>query len=264
MKREDSNFEFLKVTEEAVFNAGKIALEFEKKKIKTWYKSENQPVTEADILINNYLQKFFKEKTPNFGWLSEESVDDNSRYCKDYFWCLDPIDGTRSFINGKPEYTISLALMLKSTPIFGIIYNPKTREMFSAKKKFGAFCNKKKIYVENKEMTKSKIALSSSEFKIMEKYKNLNNLKVTKMGSIAYKIALVAKGDIDIAISFTKKNDWDLAAASVILEEAGGILSQTNGKQISYNTKELKISSVVASNKINHKKIVNKILLHEV
>ena len=113
-------------------------------------------------------------------------------------------------------------------------------------------------------MTKSKIALSSSEFKIMEKYKNLNNLKVTKMGSIAYKIALVAKGDIDIAISFTKKNDWDLAAASVILEEAGGILSQTNGKQISYNTKELKISSVVASNKINHKKIVNKILLHEV
>ncbi len=259
-----SSFEFLEITEQAIYNAGKIALKFEKKKIKTWYKSQNQPVTEADIEINDYLKNFFKTKTPDFGWLSEESVDDNSRYSKNYFWCLDPIDGTRSFINGKPEYTISLALMLNSSPIFGIIYNPKTNEMFSAKKKLGAFCNKQRISVENKEFNKSNIALSNSEYKIIEKYERLKNLKVIKMGSIAYKIALVAKGEVDIAISFTKKNDWDLAAATIILEEAGGILSLINGEQINYNTKDLNIASVVASNKINHKNLVSKILLQKV
>ena len=97
------------------------------------------------------MNSFFKKKTPNFGWLSEESLDDKSRFESDFFWCLDPIDGTRSYILGKPEYTISLALINNFKPILGIIYNPITNEYFHAEEHKGAFCNNTQIKVNTKK-----------------------------------------------------------------------------------------------------------------
>ena len=244
----------------ALYVAGQIAIDFESAEIKHWYKSKSQPVTDADIEINLYLKKFFREHTPDYGWLSEESEDDKSRLKKKPFWCLDPIDGTRSFISGKPEYTISLALLIESQPILGMIYNPRTNEMFMAERENGAFCNKKKIKVSNKrKIDDCSIAISSSEQKKIQNHKILKELKTVKMGSIAYKIALVAKGEIDIALSFTRKSDWDLAAASLIIEEAGGIISKIDGSKINYNTEKLKISSVFASNQIIHSNLLSKI-----
>tara|TARA_B100000989_G_C19508416_1_gene457641 strand:+ start:975 stop:1778 length:804 start_codon:yes stop_codon:yes gene_type:complete len=249
---------------DAVKNAGKIALEFDKKKINFWYKSKNQPVTDADIKINDYLKSFLLEKYPNFGWLSEETVDNGSRNTQKNFWCLDPIDGTRSFLNGKPEFTISLAWMHKSIPIFGIIYNPKTEELFHAEKKNGAFCNDKKIKVNNQiKIRNCNLGISNSEFENLKKFSTLKNLEILKMGSIAYKIALVAKGEIDIAMSLTKKSDWDLAAGALIVEEAGGIITKKNGEPLTYNTDALKISSVIASNPKIHKEMLENIKAYE-
>ena len=233
---------------EAIIKAGKISIELQKK-LKIKYKSENQPVTNADIEINDFLKQYLKEATPQYGWLSEESIDDNSRNKLDSFWCLDPIDGTRSYIYGKPEFTISLALITNNRPVLGFIYNPITEEFFFAKDKQGSFCNEKKIVVnKKKDIDKCSIAASSSEIKRLEKYSFLKMKKIKKMGSIAYKIALVAKGKIDIAISFTKKNDWDLAAADLVLTEAGGEIKSISGCEIIYNTKNLLIDSVIASN----------------
>ena len=232
----------------AIIEAGKIALNLQKK-VKVKYKSENQPVTNADIEINNFLLDFLKQKTPNFGWLSEESIDDRSRFDSDFFWCLDPIDGTRSYILGKPEYTISLALIKNFKPIFGIVYNPSTKEYFHAEENKGAFCNKTKIKVNSKrEFEFCSLAVSNSEIKILKSYNFFNSKNVKKIGSIAYKIALVAKGKIDVAISLTKKNDWDLAAADLIIREAHGTILDTNGKKIIYNTQDLKINSIMAAN----------------
>ena len=232
----------------AIIEAGKIALNLQKK-VKVKYKSENQPVTNADIEINNYLLDFLKQKTPNFGWLSEESIDDRSRFDSDFFWCLDPIDGTRSYILGKPEYTISLALIKNFKPIFGIVYNPSTKEYFHAEENKGAFCNKTKIKVNSKRKFEyCSLAVSNSEINILKSYNFFNSNNVKRIGSIAYKIALVAKGKIDIAISLTKKNDWDLAAADLIIREAHGTIMDTNGKKIIYNTQDLKINSIMAAN----------------
>ena len=232
----------------AIIEAGKIALNLQKK-IKVKYKSENQPVTNADIEINNFLLEFLKQKTPNFGWLSEESIDDRSRFDSDFFWCLDPIDGTRSYILGKPEYTISLALIKNFKPIFGIVYNPSTKEYFHAEENKGAFCNKTKIKVNSKRKFEyCSLAVSNSEINILKSYNFFNSNNVKRIGSIAYKIALVAKGEIDIAISLTKKNDWDLAAADLIIREAHGTIMDTNGKKIIYNTQDLKINSIMAAN----------------
>lgn len=253
-----------KLVFDAIKHAGIIALDYEKKELKHWYKSKSQPVTDADIKINNYLKDFFQKLTPNFGWLSEESIDDASRLEKKNFWCLDPIDGTRSFIARKPEYTISLALVEKSQPVFGVIYNPRTEEMFSAEKTKGAYCNEKKLKVNNKEnLANCNLAISQSEYKKINKYFPYKKSQIITMGSIAYKVALVAKGNIDMALSLTKKSDWDLAAASLILEEAGGIISQKNGDRINYNTKDLSVSSVIASNKIIHKDLVHQIKENE-
>ena len=232
----------------AIIEAGKIALNLQKK-VKVKYKSENQPVTNADIEINNFLLDFLKQKTPNFGWLSEESIDDRSRFDSDFFWCLDPIDGTRSYILGKPEYTISLALIKNFKPIFGIVYNPSTKEYFHAEENKGAFCNKTKIKVNSKRKFEyCSLAVSNSEINILKSYNFFNSNNVKRIGSIAYKIALVAKGEIDIAISLTKKNDWDLAAADLIIREAHGTIMDTNGKKIIYNTQDLKINSIMAAN----------------
>ncbi|MAI28896.1 MAG: 3'(2'),5'-bisphosphate nucleotidase CysQ [Pelagibacteraceae bacterium TMED124] len=248
MKNKVVSEELKKNCNYAIIEAGKIALKLQKK-IKVKYKSKNQPVTNADIEINNFLFDFFKKKTPNFGWLSEESLDDKSRLESDFFWCLDPIDGTRSYILGKPEYTISLALINNSKPILGIIYNPVTNEYFYAEENNGAFCNKTKIKVNSKKSFEfCSLAISNSEMNILKSYSFFNNKHVKKIGSIAYKIALVAKGKIDIAISLTKKNDWDLAAADLLIREARGKIMDTNGKKIIYNTQSLNINSVMAAN----------------
>ena len=248
MKKTIVSDELKKNCKFAVIEAGKIALSLQKK-IKVKYKSENQPVTNADIEINNFLLDFFKEKTPNFGWLSEESLDDNSRFETDFFWCLDPIDGTRSYILGKPEYTISLALINNFKPIMGIIYNPTTNEFFHAEEDKGAFCNKTRIKVNSaRNFDVCSLAISNSEINILKSHNFFNFKEVKKIGSIAYKIALVAKGKIDIAISLTKKNDWDLAAADLLIREANGKIMETNGKKIIYNTQNLNINSVMAAN----------------
>ena len=252
--------DLVKLSKIAIFEAGEIAKKL-KKELSISYKSKNQPVTNADLEINEFLRKYFSKITPEFGWLSEESIDNKSRYKSEPFWCLDPIDGTRSFINGKPEYTISLALIEQEKPIFGMILNPETKEFFFAKKNFGSFCNEKKIYVNKKSINNiDNIAISSSESKKLLEYDNFNIKKVVKMGSIAYKIALVAKGKIDLAISFTKKNDWDIAAAELIIKEAGGQIEEIDGRKIVFNSSDLRINSVIASNKTIIPEIKKKML----
>ncbi len=235
-------------SKKVILEAGLIAKKL-KKKIQVKYKSKNQPVTNADIEIDNFIKDFFKKKTPSFGWVSEETKDNKSRFESEMFWCLDPIDGTRSYISGKPEYTISLALIKKKEPILGLILNPETEELFVAKKQKGAFCNNKKIIVnKNTNISSSKFSISSSEMKRLEKYNFFNQKNFIEMGSIAYKIALVAKGEIDAAFSFTNKNDWDLAASDLILREAGGSIKKISGEKIVYNSEKMLIESVIASN----------------
>ena len=136
------------ISTNALQEACKIAIKL-KHNILVSYKSKSQPVTNADKQIDLYLRSFFKSKTPNIGWLSEESIDDHSRFNKKLFWCLDPIDGTRSYINKKPEYTISLALIENNIPIMGHIVNPETTEYFYGEKNYGAYCNDQKLKLVN-------------------------------------------------------------------------------------------------------------------
>ncbi len=247
------------VARNIILEAGLMAKRM-KKKLSIKYKSKSQPVTNADLEINNLIKDYFKKETPSFGWVSEESKDNYSRFNSESFWCLDPIDGTRSYISGKPEYTISLALINKKEPILGLVLNPETEELFFAKKQKGAYCNGKRIMInKNENVFSSSLAISSSEIKKLKKYNLVNQKNIIEMGSIAYKIALVAKGEVDTAISFTDKNDWDLAASDLILKEAGGSIKKISGEKIVYNSDQMKIESVIASNEKLFKKMCNKL-----
>ena len=131
----------------------------------------------------------------------------------------------------------------------GYILNPETNEFFFAKKNSGAFCNGKKIIVGQKsDISSSKLGISNSEIEKLEKYNLFNKKNIINIGSIAYKVALVAKGKIDVALSFTKKNDWDLAASDLILQEAGGNIKNITGEKIVYNSNLMSINSVIACN----------------
>ena len=134
----------------ALLEAGRISIKL-KKNLSVKYKSENQPVTNADLEINNFLKEFLKKITPNYGWLSEESIDDKSRLDCENFWCLDPIDGTRSYIYNKPEYTISLALIKKKLQFWDLFIIHVQKNFFFPKKIMDLFATKKKLTLIIKE-----------------------------------------------------------------------------------------------------------------
>jgi len=223
---------------ESILEAGKIAKKYFKKKIKQWDKSPNNPVTEADHAVNDSLLKNLLNERGSYGWLSEESDDSNTRLSKDYVWVVDPIDGTKAFIQNKPEFTISIALVHLSKPVLGAIYNPITEELFEAEIGKGAFLNGKKIQVTNNTSISNGNFLGSKI--LLSKNKDLiEKAKFSFINSIAYRMALVAKGDYDATITLSNKSDWDIAAGNIIVTEAGGKVTSKKGARIIFNKENI-------------------------
>ena len=249
--KEDKN-----LAREAVLEAGKIAKKYFKKEIKIWEKTPNNPVTEADYAVNERLKLILYNNRNSYGWLSEESEDDNQRLKKNYVWIVDPIDGTKAFIQKKPEFTISIALIHISKPILGIIYNPITEELFEAELGNGAYLNGKKIQVSNNSSLSEGSFLGGKKL-FSNKQKTFNNVKFSFINSIAYRMALVAKGEYDGTITLSNKSDWDIAAGNLIVVEAGGKVTMKNGKEINYNQKNVLHPNLIVANSMIHKKIID-------
>ena len=226
----------LKLAEKAAREAGIVVMSYFKTSsydIKD--KSFDNPVTTADHEANQIIKDILFKDTMTYGWLSEETVDSKERLKKDYVWVIDPIDGTKEFIEGVPQFSISIALTHKGDPIIGVIYNPATKEMFSSCKDMGTFYNQEpvKCLQSNSELT---VLVSRSELKrgLWENYiKNFKKLK--PVGSVAYKLGLVGAGKADIFITLRPKNEWDICAGHCIINESGGMLVDLYGKSIKYN-----------------------------
>jgi len=241
----------------AVREAGTIAKEFFGKTKKQWEKKFGEPVSEVDIKINQFLKKRLLAKRSEYGWLSEESPDNEDRLQKRKVWVIDPIDGTRAYLKNEPEYSISAALLVDNKPTIGVVFNPQTEKFFHALSGKGAKEGQKKIKVSDvDQLERSKIYISHREaLKLQHIMKSLQS-RVRPISSIAYKLSLVAMGSGDAAISISKKSDWDIAAAHVIIEEAGGVLTQINGDKISYNQENPEHASIAAANPKLHEKII--------
>lgn len=238
---------------ETVREAGLLALAMRRTRLRTWTKGVSSPVSEADIAVNDLIASRLAT-LPDYGWLSEESADDLSRLGRRRVWIVDPIDGTRSFVARKPEFTICAALVIDGTPLAGAVFNPVTEEFFEAWKGGGARLNGQKIGVTRRRRLKgAELLASRRSFEHNDWLGHSPGAKFDHVNSIAYRMALVASGRYDATISMTAKSDWDLAAADIIVAEAGGSSTTSDGLPYRYNQSEPRHADVVCAGALHER-----------
>lgn len=237
----------------AARDAGAVALRFFRSDLKTWTKGHDDPVSEADIAVDKLLHERLSAARPAYGWLSEETEDNADRLTRRHVWIVDPIDGTRAYIEGRPEFTIAAAMVEDGRPKAAVVFNPATDEFFEAFAGGGARLNGRPISVSGKSDLNGARFLASSRT-VRRAVDRLVATPATfdSVNSVAYRLALVAAGRYDATMSFGNKSDWDLAAADLIVTEAGGILSDTDGNTLTYNGKTARHPSLIGAGPAMH------------
>ncbi|MBF0583788.1 MAG: 3'(2'),5'-bisphosphate nucleotidase CysQ [Magnetococcales bacterium] len=212
-------------------------------------KSHNNPLTKADLEANQLLRQRLLTHRPDYGWLSEENLDNSERLQRQRVWIIDPMDGTKEFLKGLPQFAVSIGLIENHHPVAACVYNPATRELFSAIHGGGSRLNGHRIQTSQQtELQGASCLASHSETKRGEWERFRPQLTLTPMGSIAYKLALVAAGRFDMTFTLTPKNEWDYCAGALLLREANGQISHKDGQYCLFNQKNPKVLSVLASN----------------
>ena len=245
---------------QAVREGGDIARSFFKKDPKSWEKNPGDPVTEADIAVDGLLHERLCENRPDYGWLSEETEDDLSRLDRHRVWIVDPIDGTRAFIAGREEFTVCAGLVENGRPVLGAVFNPITDEFFEAVKGHGARCNGESLQTpDGVALEEARLLASQRMLERREGIGALPRAQFSFINSIAYRMALVARNRFDATISLAKKSDWDIAAAELIVTEAGGQAAAPDGSPFLYNTQTARHDGVVAAGPQLFKEILSRL-----
>lgn len=216
-------------------------------RIQALKKSGGDPVTEADLELDKVLREELVREDD--GWLSEETVDDFSRLDKRRVWIVDPIDGTREFVEGINEWCISVALAEAGQVVAAGICNPSRDELFLGDRESGATLNGKPVYATGKsELEGATVLASRSEVKRGEWDRFTGGpLNVIPMGSVAYKLAQVSAGLGDSTFTLVPKNEWDIAAGVLLIEAAGGRVVGKDGNKFVFNRRKTLVSGLVAS-----------------
>jgi len=240
---------------EVIKKAGKEILGVYKKDFKSYNKDDDSPVTEADLLSEKIILEGLRRY--NYGILSEERVDDLSRIEKERVWIIDPLDGTKDFIQKTGQFSVMIALAEKGKPILGAVYQPTEDKLYLAEKGNGSFLLKdssfEKLFVSSVDSVSEATFVFSRNhlFKKEKDFIKKNNIeKKIFMGSVGLKVGLVAEGKADCYITFSDKTcQWDTCAPEIILKEAGGSITDTKGKSFIYNRKEKRnLNGILASN----------------
>jgi myo-inositol-1(or 4)-monophosphatase len=246
---------------EVVVAAGQEIMGFFMESYQVTEKSPDNPVTDADLAADRLLRKRLSAILPQAGWLSEETIDDPDRLGRPFTWIVDPLDGTKEFVMGIPEFSVSVALVAKAKPILAIVHNPATTEMYTCLKGFGVFLNVEPVQVSQKrDLTGMTVDASRSErnrgeFEPFEKTVNVQTL-----GSIAYKLARVAAGQADATWSRGPKHEWDICAGSLLVNEAGGHCVDLDNRSFQFNKAKPKVNGIIATNQALHQQVIE--LLH--
>ena len=231
--------------------SGNVSLDLRNKGLKKKIKSDNTPVTNGDIQVNDLLTKKITDLTPNIKIISEENlINKENKNLKD-FWLIDPIDGTYDYINGKDEFTINAALILNKKPVAGIINAPDKNRLFYSFGLSNSFelSNKSKTELTCKKKSKNNeinaVAYSNNpKPEIAAIYKKYNITNFTRMKS-SLKFCVIASGEFDFYAAEPRACEWDIAAGHAILEHAGGIINDFNGNNINYGKKDFKNTSLI-------------------
>jgi myo-inositol-1(or 4)-monophosphatase len=240
---------------EAVRNAGALALDASKKPLKTWVKGHDSPVSEVDIAVDALLKERLTAIMPDAGWLSEETEDDPARLAARRVWIVDPIDGTRAFIAGRPDWTISVALVEGVRPILAALHAPASEEFFLGIADGGVTCNGLAIRASTGEgLTGVRV---SGPKRLVDELATAvpDAVIVPRVHSLALRLARVADATLDVAFAGGASHDWDLAAADLLVHEAGGLLTTLEGATLSYNGAVPTHGTLVAAGRARHRAV---------
>jgi myo-inositol-1(or 4)-monophosphatase len=263
----------LKVAREAALSAGEILERyFRDRGFEIGQKGKDNPVTTADFEADRELKHQLRRPFPDYGWLSEETADSSERLSCHRVWIVDPLDGTKEFIKGIPEFVVAIALTEDGQPILGVTYNPIKCQMFWCARGSGCYLESEtefpgslldrgeskpqRVHVtltptlENATVLASRSETSRGEWKAYE-----GKLRVNPIGSVAYKLALVAAGRADATFTRTPKSEWDIASGAALIIEAGGRITDIDGSEMHFNKPSVKLKGFVASNSILHQEI---------
>ena len=235
--------------------AGKICLELRDKGLTKKIKFDNTPVSNGDLEVNKIITEKIKEITPHLPIVSEETSD--NKFINDLkdFWLVDPIDGTYDYINNLEEFTINAGLIINKNPVAGLIYAPSKKRMFYSYGPNNAYEltngeTKNLNCSENFDKNDVKFVSYSNNIKpeIEKLHKKFNVKKYVRMKS-SLKFCVIAAGEYDGYVAEPRACEWDIAAGHAILQHAGGIISDFDGKEIKYGKKNFKNPSLILKNK---------------
>jgi myo-inositol-1(or 4)-monophosphatase len=236
--------------------AGQLAVGMFGTEVKSWIKDVSSPVSDADIAVNDFLEERLRSFNPDYGWLSEESADDPSRLDKSRVWVVDPIDGTRAFLNKRKDWSISVALIEHGVPVLGCVYAPMSDEFYLAERGNGATLNASTIEAtRGTDLELSRIAAPQSILDRMAKITG-GTAGYPRIGSLALRMCRVANGALDVAFAGGHSRDWDIAAADLIVREAGGAMTEISGENLRYNCPEVTHGTLMAAGLPRHRHLL--------
>jgi myo-inositol-1(or 4)-monophosphatase len=244
---------FLPRLEAITRKAGDIAMSYfragERTIAEVTYKGGGSPVTEADFAVDRFLFEELRRLAPDAGWLSEETADNAERLSRASLIVVDPIDGTLAFARGDERWAVSIALVEQGRPVAGVVHAPALGETYVAARGRGAFLNGAVISVSSREkMEGAQIVAPRGLYDYFERSPYGFDL-APRTPSLALRLADIASGRHDLAIAAADSRDWDIAAADVILTEAGGLLTELEGAPLTYNRPKLSRDMLVAAPK---------------
>ncbi len=217
-------------------------------------KGHDNPVTAADLEADRAIKKLLRDPFPGYGWLSEETADNDDRLKCQRVWIVDPLDGTKEFIKGIPEFAVAIALVEDGVPVLGVTFNPIKREMYWAARGVGCHLNTRRVRVTRKRTLKRATVLASRSETARGEWQGFRGmmLKVSPTGSVAYKLAMVAAGKADATFTRSPKSEWDIASGAALVIEAGGTITDIKGREIRFNQRNVKLEGLIADNTALH------------
>lgn len=234
---------------EAALEAGALASRLRRAGLQVRYKADdNTPLTNADEAVDALVKARLQAARPDYGWLSEETADGRDRLARRRIFVVDPIDGTRAFLNDRPWWSVALAVVEDDRPIAGVVFAPELGETYAAAAGGGATLNGEPIQVSSVEaLDDCRMAGDPRLFAHPRWPTPWPEMRVSQRNSTAYRMCLVASGDFDAAVAPYPKADWDVAAGDLIATEAGCFVGDHHGRTFRYNRETASQASLVCA-----------------
>lgn len=245
---------------DAARTAGELAASLFDRNVRSWDKSPGNPVSDADIAVDSFLKRRLIEARPDYGWLSEETADDSARRDRRRVWVVDPIDGTRDFLRGRSGWAVSVALVEDGVAVLGALAAPIRGQLFVATRGAGATLNNVPIAVSGRSALAG-LSMPIDPQGLLAPFwpEPWDAVAVEKPNSLALRIAKVASGEADAFLEGRSISEWDIAAAALLLTEAGGTVSDRNGAALAFNRASPTVHGLVAATPALHAEVARRL-----